>query len=72
MINTTINKLRNVHVESLYTEDEDSPNVEDIIENIDEFKRMKISNQVIRTLLINELGYKYESLPEEIKRLLKE
>lgn len=72
MINTTINKLRNVHVESLYIEDEDSPNVEDIIENIHEFKKMSISNQVIRTLLINELGYKYESLPEEIKRLLKE
>ncbi|MGK0234790.1 MAG: hypothetical protein ACI9EK_001319 [Psychroserpens sp.] len=71
MINTTINKLRNVHVDTLYIEDESSK-VEDIIDNIKEFKKINISNQVIRTLLINELGYKYESLPESVKKLLKE
>ncbi|MEM5533455.1 ATP-binding protein [Pseudoalteromonas arctica] len=71
MINTTVNKLRNVHEDNYYNESENTLQIEDLIENIEEFKNIGISNKMINTLLINELGYKYESLPEKVKTILK-
>ena len=67
MINTNINKLRSVHKEKHYVLSAEEINIEDILESIAELKSLDFPKDIIKKMLINELGYNYKSLPTKIK-----
>ena len=74
MINTTINKIRQNHSEVTFVglEDMDGISIDDLVLGVKELKDNGIHPDVIRKHILPDLGYKYETLPNEIYELLKE
>jgi hypothetical protein len=73
MINTRVNNIRHVHEdkEFLGIEDKDGLSVNKLETNIMELLSIGITKEMIKKDLIPNLGFKYSSLPETIKILLK-
>lgn len=72
MINTRVNNIRHVHEEKefLGIEEKDGISVEELHNNILELLSNGITNEMIRIEIIPHLGFKYASLPENIKSLI--
>lgn len=73
MINTRVNNIRHVHEEKefLGIEEKDGLSVEELYNNILELLSSGITNEMIREEIIPHLGFKYTSLPDNIKSLIK-
>ena len=73
MINTRVNNIRHVHQEKefLGVEEKDGIGLSDLIENIQNLLKSGISSEMVKEELLPNLGFKFNSLPEEVKALLK-
>ena len=73
MINTRVNNIRHVHEEKefLGIKEKDGLSVEELHNNILELLSSGITKGMIREEIIPHLGFKYPSLPENIKLLIK-
>lgn len=73
MINTTINKIKQTHEESSFerTVENGGLTTGDLITCITELKKSGLDSNIIKKRILPELGYKSDSLPEEIINLLK-
>lgn len=73
MINTRVNSIRHVHEEREYLGivEKDGIAKEELIKNIIELLNNGISSEMIREDILPHLGFKFSSLPEEIKSLIK-
>lgn len=73
MINTRVNSIRHVHEEREYfgIVEKDGIGKEELIKNIIELLNNGISSEMIREDILPHLGFKFSSLPEEIKSLIK-
>lgn len=72
MINTRVNNIRHVHEEKDFVgvEEKDHFSIEQIINLIGQLKENGFSKEVIKNNLLSNLGYKFSSFPEEIKKML--
>lgn len=72
MINTTINKIRQTHEESSFagTEENEKLALGDLITCITELKNSGLDSNIIKKKILPDLGYKLDSLPDEITNLL--
>ncbi len=73
MINTRVNNIRHVHEEKefLGIEEKDGLSVEELHNNILELLSSGISNEMIKKEIIPHLGFKFSSLPDDIKSIIK-
>ena len=73
MINTRVNSIRQVHEEKefLNIESKDGITTEEIRINILELLENGVSSEMIREDILPHLGFKFSSLPDEIKILFK-
>jgi len=73
MVNTTVNKIRQVHEEKPYNAkiESDSLNENDIFIGIKNLISKGVSNEQILESIIPNLGYTFDSLPEELKKILR-
>ena len=73
MINTRINSIRHVHEEKefLGIEEKDGLNVKELEENIKDLLKSNVTKEMIKEDVIPNLGFKFSTLPETIKSLLK-
>ena len=73
MINTRVNNIRHVHEEKefLGVKEKDGLSVEELHNNILDLLSIGITKEMIREEIITHLGFKYPSLPENIKLLIK-
>ena len=73
MINTRVNSIRHVHEEKEFVDVEDKDGISplDLKNNISDLLENGLSKELIKESIIPHLGFKYNSLPEEIKTLLK-
>lgn len=73
MINTAINKIRHTHEESSFVgiEEKDGLSIGDLITSINILKNTGLNSEIIKKKILPELGYKYDSLPDEVIELLK-
>lgn len=73
MLNNRVNHMRKIHEEKDFTGivDNDGISLTDIENNIVELISCGISTEVIRTQILPHLGFKYETLPNNIKDLIK-
>ncbi|WP_417238765.1 ATP-binding protein [Bizionia sp.] len=73
MINNRVNNIRHVHEEREFLGiiEKDGVNVDELENNIIELLSNDITKEMIREDFIPNLGFKYSSLPESIKLLLK-
>ena len=73
MINTRINNIRHVHEEKefLGIEERDGLSVDDLEANIMELQSSGITNEMIKQEIIPNLGFKFSSLPDSIKNLVR-
>lgn len=73
MINTRINSIRRVHEEKDFIgiENKDGIKEDDLRNNIIELINKGVSSEMIKEEIIPHLGFKYSTLPEEIKSILK-
>lgn len=74
MINTKINKIKHVHEEAEFIDLEDTDGISssDLENCILELKELGLSNKLIQKKIIEDLGFKMNSLPEKINNMLKE
>lgn len=74
MINNRVNNIRHVHEEKefLGIESKDGIGIEDIKKNVVELLKNGVSSEMIREDILPHLGFKFSSLPEEIKLLIKQ
>ena len=72
MINTRVNNIRHVHEEKVFVgiEEKDGFNTLELKDNINDLLSNGISKEMIKEEIIPHLGFKYLTLPEEIKTLL--
>ncbi|QJP35915.1 ATP-binding protein [Nonlabens sp. Ci31] len=72
MINTRVNNIRHVHEEKVFlgVEEKDGFNAEELHNNILELLSNGITKEMIREEVIPHLGFKYSSLPENIKSII--
>ncbi len=73
MINTRVNNIRHVHEEKEFLNviEKDGIYSEDIVNVIKELLESQVTKETIREDILPHLGFKYVSLPEEVKSLLK-
>jgi hypothetical protein len=73
MINNRVNNIRHVHEEKEFVgvEEKDGVNSIDLVENITQLLDSGISKEMIKEDIIPHLGFKYNTLPESVKGLLK-
>lgn len=73
MINTRVNSIRQVHEEKEFfnIESKDGISTEEIRINILELLENGVSSEMIREDILPHLGFKFSSLPDEIKVLIK-
>lgn len=73
MINTRVNNIRHVHEEKefLGIEEKDGLSVQELEINIVELLSSGITKEMIKEEIVPHLGFKYASLPENIKFLVK-
>lgn len=69
MVNTTINKLRESHEEIAFVEEDDMP-LQELILCLNELKENGFDDNFIKKNILPDLGYKLETLPDEILELL--
>lgn len=74
MINTRINSIRRVHEEKEFIgiEEKDGIKEEELITSIKELMKSGIPKSMIKEEIVPHLGFKYTSLPIEIKSLLQD
>jgi hypothetical protein len=74
MINNRINNIRHVHEEKefLEIEEKDGMSSIELKTNISDLLSKGISKKMIKEDLIPSIGFRFSSLPENIKSLLKE
>lgn len=72
MINTRVNNIRHVHEEKefLGIEEKDGLVAEEIHDNVLELLSSGISKEMIKEEILPHLGFKFSSLPENIKSLI--
>ena len=72
MINTRVNNIRQVYEEKefLCIEEKDGLSAEDLEFNILELLSSGITKEMLREEIIPHLGFKYTSLPDNIKSLI--
>ena len=72
MINTRINNIRHVHEEKefLGLEEKDGLSVDDLENSILELLANGVSNEIIKEDIIPNLGFKLNTLPKEVLKLL--
>ena len=73
MINNRVNNIRHVHEEKDFigVEEKDGMSVDELKDSILELQSNGLSNETIKEDIIPHLGFKYSSLPDNIKSLLK-
>jgi len=73
MINTRVNNIRHVHEEKefLGIKEKDGLSVEELHDNVLELLSSGISKEMIKEEILPHLGFKFSSLPENIKSLIK-
>jgi hypothetical protein len=73
MINTRVNNIRHVHEEKefLGIEEKDGVSIEELETNIIQLLTSGITKEMIKEDIIPNLGFKYSSLPDKIKSLIK-
>ncbi len=73
MINTCVNNIRHVHEEKefLGIEESDGLSIDELKLNIEELLSNDITKEMIKEDILPNIGFKYSSLPETIKLLLK-
>ena len=73
MINNRVNNIRHVHEEKefLGIEEKDGLSVEELHDNVLELLSSGISKEMIKEEILPHLGFKFSSLPENIKSLIK-
>lgn len=73
MLNNRVNQIRKVHEERdfLGIEENDGISISDLENNIVELRSKGVSTTLIKEQILPHLGFKYSSLPDEIKNLLK-
>ena len=73
MINTRVNNIRHVHEEKefLGIEEKDGISLEDLKNNVLELLASGITKEMIREEIIPHLGFKFSTLPENVKSLIK-
>jgi hypothetical protein len=73
MINTRVNNIRQVHEEKEFVsiEKEDGMTAEELESNIVDLLKSGISKDLIKDGIIPHLGFKFSSLPDSIKSLIK-
>lgn len=72
MINTTLNKVRQVHEDKNFNviEDEDNIDTNDLIDIINRLKEGGLTSQQIKDTFIPAMGLKFNSLPDKIIALI--
>jgi hypothetical protein len=72
MINTKVNKIRHVHDERDFIglKEKDGLDASEILRNVEQLLASGISKEMIKEDILPNLGYKINSLPEEILTLL--
>jgi hypothetical protein len=73
MINTRVNSIRHVHEEKQFIgiEEKDGISIIELKKNLETLISGGVSKEMIKESIIPNLGFKYSSLPEDIKSLLK-
>lgn len=73
MINTRVNNIRHVHEEEdfLGIEDKDGIAIEDLKITIEELLKSGITQDMIKEEILPNLGFKFSSIPDEIKSKLR-
>jgi hypothetical protein len=73
MINTRVNSIRHVHEEKEFIgiEEKDGISSLELVNNIKNLLSNGISKEMLKENILPHLGFKYTSLPEDIKSLLK-
>ncbi len=72
MINTQINTIRQTHEDKTFLgiEEENSISTKELLETINSLVKLGIDMKVIKTEVLPKLGYKKDSYPEEIFKVL--
>jgi len=73
MINTRVNSIRHVHEEKdfLGIEKKDGVGIDELTINIDELLNSGITKEMIKEEILPHLGFKFTSMPDEIKLRLR-
>jgi len=73
MINTRVNSIRHVHEEKEFIgiEEKDGISILELKKNLIDLLSNGISKEIVKDNILPHLGFKYRSLPEDIKLLLK-
>jgi hypothetical protein len=73
MINTRVNSIRHVHEERLFIgiEEKDGMSSIELKKNLETLISNGVSKEMLKESIVPNLGFKYSSLPEDIKSLLK-
>jgi small nuclear ribonucleoprotein (snRNP)-like protein len=74
MINTTINKMRNSHNDksfSIQEASEEGLELQDLIESIQNLLKMGTNKETIKNTILPALGFRIDTIPTEINKLLK-
>jgi len=71
IINTSVNKIKQVHEDQSYSDSKDpNMNLDDLVSLINDLLNENFSKEHIRDGIITNLGYHYYTLPEQIKKML--
>jgi hypothetical protein len=73
MINTRINEIRQTHEEKAFVgiEEKDGLSLKDLMSCVNELIESGLSNELIKNEILPNLGFTENSLPQEVKNLLK-
>jgi hypothetical protein len=73
MINTRINEIRQTHEEKPFVgiEEKDGLSLKDLMSCVNELIESGLSNELIKNEILPNLGFTENSLPQEVKNLLK-
>lgn len=73
MINTRINSIRRVHEEKDFVgiEEKDGIGIDELENNIIDLLNTEVTKEMIKEEILPHLGFRFSSLPESIKSLLK-
>lgn len=73
MINTRINKIRQTHEDTTFVgiEEKDGFSVRDLVKCVNDLIASGLSSELIKTDILPNLGFSENSLPLEVKQILK-
>jgi len=72
MINTIINKIRHTHEEKPFVgmAEEDGMTLDELVSSIEVLKKSGLDPEIIKTKILPDLGYKLETLPDELSKMI--